>query len=83
MRAGRMEYDEYRRQGLPIKTAHIESTVKQINRQVKGTEKFWKFPGAEALLQLVADDLSETQPLATFWRDRSHRASGRRHYQRR
>lgn len=79
----RMRYDEYRRQGLPITTAHIESTVKQINRRVKGTEKFWKSPGAEALLQLVADDLSETEPLAAFWRDRPNRASGRRQYQHR
>lgn len=79
----RMRYNEYRKQGLPITTAHIESTVKQINRRVKGTEKFWKSPGAEALLQLAADDLSETQPLAAYWRGRPHRASGRRHYQRR
>lgn len=79
----RMRYEEYRRQGLPITTAHIESTVKQINRRVKGTEKFWKSAGAESLLQLAADDLSETKPLAAYWRDRPHRASGRRHYQHR
>ena len=79
----RMRYDDYRRQGLPITTAHIESTVKQINRRLKGSEKFWKSPGAEALLQLVADDLSETDPLARFWRDRPHRATGRRHHQHR
>lgn len=77
----RMRYNEYRQQGLPITTAHIESTVKQINRRVKGSEKFWKSPGAEALLQLVADDLSETMPLATFWKDRPRHASGRRRHQ--
>jgi hypothetical protein len=37
----RMKYDEYRRQGLPITSTLIESTIKQINRRVKGTEKFW------------------------------------------
>lgn len=79
----RMRYDEYRRQGLPITTAHVESTIKQINRRVKGTEKFWKSPGAEALLQLSADYLSETEPLVAFFRDRPHHATGRRHYQRR
>ena len=76
----RMHYDEYRRQGLPITSSHIESTIKQINRRVKGTEKFWSSGGAEALLQLAADYLSDTQPLATFWRDRCQ-ATGQRHYQ--
>jgi hypothetical protein len=56
----RMHYDRYRREGLPITSSHIESTIKQINRRVKGTEKFWSEGGAEALLQLAADDLSET-----------------------
>jgi hypothetical protein len=79
----RMCYDQYRCQGLPITTAHVESTIKQINRRVKGTEKFWKSRGAEALLQLAADYLSETEPLVAFFRDRPHHATGRRHYQRR
>jgi hypothetical protein len=77
----RMRYDEYRRLGLPITSSHIESTIKQINRRVKGTEKFWSEGGAEALLQLAADYLSETAPLATFWRERPSRATGQRHYQ--
>jgi hypothetical protein len=76
----RMHYDEYRRQGLPIVSSHIESTVKQINRRVKGTEKFWSEGGAEALLQLAADYLSETHPLATFWRERPCHATGQRRY---
>jgi hypothetical protein len=76
----RMHYGEYRRQGLPITSSHIESTIKQINRRVKGTEKFWSEGGAEALLQLAADYLSETNPLATFWRERPRRATGQRHY---
>lgn len=77
----RMRYDTYRRMGLPITSSHIESTIKQINRRVKGTEKFWSEGGAEALLQLAADYLSETDPLATFWRERPGRATGQRHYQ--
>ncbi len=36
-----MRYDEYRRQGLPFTSCHIESTIKQINRRVKGSENFW------------------------------------------
>ena len=37
----RMKYADYRRQGLPITSSYVESAVKQINRRVKGTEKFW------------------------------------------
>jgi len=77
----RMRYDQYRREGLPITSSHIESTIKQINRRVKGSEKFWSEGGAEALLQLAADYLSETEPLATFWRERPNHATGQRHYQ--
>ena len=77
----RMCYDEYRQAGLPMTSSHIESTIKQINRRVKGTEKFWSSGGADALLQLAADYLSDTQPLTTFWRERMNQATGQRHYQ--
>jgi len=77
----RMKYDEYRRQGLPITSSHIESTIKQINRRVKGSEKFWSEGGADALLQLSADYLSDTNPLPSFWRRRQENATGQRHYQ--
>src|SRR5690606_15922357 len=74
----RMKYAEYRRQGLPITSSHIESTIKQLNRRVKGTEKFWD-QGAEPLLQLVADHLSETPDLSRFWKQRpSHLKATRR-----
>ena len=76
----RMHYGDYRRMGLPITSSHIESTIKQINRRVKGTEKFWSEGGAEALLQLAADYLSESDPLTTFWKERPGRATGQRHY---
>ncbi len=75
----RMNYAEYRRQGLPIASSHIESTIKQINRRVKGSEKFW-WQTAEPILQLAADHLSETCPLADFWRDRPQQATGQRCY---
>src|SRR5262249_32233427 len=78
--AQRMHYDEYRRLGLPIMTSAVESTIKQINRRVKGSEKFWSEPGAEAILQLRADFLSETEPLVRFWKQREANASGQRTY---
>jgi hypothetical protein len=78
--AERMRYDEYRRSGLPIMTCAVESVIKQINRRVKGSEKFWSEPGAEAILQLRADLLSEAEPLARFWNQRETSASGQRPY---
>ena len=75
-----MNYQDYRRQGLPITSSHIESAVKQINQRVKGSEKFWTAAGGEALLQLRADQLSDTQPLPLFWIRRSRSATGTRTY---
>lgn len=77
----RMRYDAYRRDGLPITSAHIESTIKQINRRIKGSEKFWSTGGAEALLQLSADYLCDTNPLTPFWKRRQTHVTGQRHYQ--
>jgi hypothetical protein len=79
----KMRYDEYRKQGLPIMSSHVESTIKQINYRVKGTEKFWSEEGAEALLQLRADYLSENEPLQAFWQRRQAAATGQRRYRRR
>jgi hypothetical protein len=55
----KMNYAEYRRLGLPISSAPVESVIKQLNRRVKGSEKFWTAEGAEAVLQLRAAYLSE------------------------
>lgn len=76
----RMKYHEYRRLGLPITSSHIESTIKRINRRVKGTEKFWD-QGAEPLLVLAAAHLSETDRLDRFWRHRRNRLQSMRCYQ--
>jgi len=77
---GRIAYHKYRQLGLPITSSHIESTIKQVNRRMKGTEKFWD-QGAEPLLQLVAGQLSETNRLERFWRNRRHRLQPMRCYQ--
>lgn len=76
----RMKYAEYRRAGLPITTSHVESTIKQINHRVKGSEKFWSETGSEAILQLRADVLSETAPLDGFWQRRQAKQTGERCY---
>jgi hypothetical protein len=74
----RMDYPEYRRLGLPISSAPVESTIKQINRRVKGTEKFWLEQGVEAILQLRAAQLSEDDRWSKNWaRPRKHRRAAR------
>jgi hypothetical protein len=80
---GRMDYAEYRKAGLPIMSSVMESTVKQIGRRVKGTEKFWTEEGVEAVMQLRADYLSDDEPMEQFWRQRADRMNGQRTYKRR
>lgn len=75
----RMKYDQYRKLGLPITSSHIESTIKQVNRRMKGTEKFWD-QGAEPLLQIVADQLTETNRPQEFWQTRRDQLSCTRCY---
>jgi hypothetical protein len=80
---GRMDYAQYRKQGLPIMSSVMESTVKQIGRRVKGTEKFWSEEGVEAVMQLRADYLSDDEPVEQFWRQRAGRMTGQRTYKQR
>jgi hypothetical protein len=76
----RMNYPEYRRLGLPLTSSHIESTIKQINRRVKGSEKFWLRSTSEAVLQLRADYLSDSAPLDSFWLRHQARQTGTNAY---
>lgn len=61
-------------------SSYVESAVKQFNQRVKGTEKFWTEQGAEALLQLRADHLSDDAPLQRFWETRQSTQTGQRPY---
>lgn len=79
--ASRMNYPEYRRQGLPLTSSHIESTVKQINYRIKGSEKFWQRESGEAILQLRADTLSNSRPLDQFWQRWQSLQTGSNRYQ--
>lgn len=63
----RMNYPKYRQEGLPLTSSHIESTIKQINIRMKGSEKFFGRETGETLLQLRADSISQSQPLNEFW----------------
>jgi hypothetical protein len=74
----RMNYPAYRRAGLPIVSALMESMVKEINYRVKGTEMFWNDPcGAEAILQIRAAALSDDGRLSTYLAQRPGRATVR------
>jgi len=67
----RMNYPEYRRQGLPITSSHMESLVKEINIRVKGTEKFFDDgAGGEAILQIRAAALCDDDRLKRFLANR-------------
>ena len=37
----RMDYPEYRRQGLPLTSTLMESLIKEMNYRVRGSEEFW------------------------------------------
>lgn len=71
--AGRMDYPRYRREGLPVTSTIVESLIKQLNKRVKGTEKFWLRGGAEAILQGCAAYLSEDGRGLDFY---AHRPRG-------
>jgi hypothetical protein len=76
--AKRVDYPSYRCQGLPLTSSLMESTVKQVGRRVKGTEKFWSRAGGEAMLRLRGETLCDEQPLRDHFRRRTRHASGQR-----
>lgn len=75
----RMDYSRYRREGLPTTSAWMESTVKELNHRVKGTEMFWNNPaGAEAILRLRSAALCDDDRLVRMLTHRSGQATLRR-----
>jgi hypothetical protein len=78
--ASRMDYPRYRREGFPLTSSLMESTVKQVSRRVKGSEKYWSRIGGEGMLRLRGETLSDDDPLGHYWSRRSMTASGTRAY---
>ena len=66
----RMDDPRYRQQGLAIMAGLVESLIKQFNRRVKGTEKFWNPTQAETILQLRAAYLCEDERLTKHLKKR-------------
>ena len=64
--------------GFPLTSSLMESTVKQVSRRVKGSEKFWSSSGGEAMLRLRGEYLSDDEPMRDYWDHRSRQASGTR-----
>lgn len=74
--ADRLDYPRYRCAGLPCTSSLIESQIKEFNARVKGSEKFWHVPNAEAMLQVLCwtlrddgvtlEDYFATRPTSPF-----------------
>lgn len=71
-----MQYPHYRKLGLPITSSHMESTIKELNYRIKGTEKFWSPEGGASVLQLKADSVSSSDPMSKFWEARRNNRTG-------
>ena len=70
----RMDYPAYRTAGLPTTSCLIESQVKEINRRVKGTEKFWNDgDSGDAILHLRAALISDGTELSDHMASRPGR----------
>jgi len=53
LRAGRMRYDVFKRQGIPLGTGAVESTIRRVvNLRLKSTGTFWTPECAERMLVL-------------------------------
>ena len=61
-------------------SSYVESAVKQFNYRVKGTEKLWREAGAEEMLQLRADYLSDGDTMGEFWQRRQTCETGQARY---
>jgi hypothetical protein len=65
--ASRMQYPDYRRQGLPVTSAHMESYVKEVNYRVKSTSKFFDDGASgEAILEIRSQALCDDNRLERY-----------------
>jgi len=63
-----MDYPLFRKQGWPLGSGIVESTIKQVGKRMKGTEKHWTIRGAEQTLQVITHLISQDGAWADFWR---------------
>jgi hypothetical protein len=62
-----MNYPEYRGRGWPIGSGTVESGMKQLNKRMKGTDQFWNIGGAESILALRGQWLSQDDRWEHYW----------------
>jgi hypothetical protein len=67
-----MDYPTFRKKGWPIGSGIIESTIKQIGKRMKGTEKHWDVAGADKTLQVVTHLISKDESWDNFWKRCPH-----------
>lgn len=65
--AEHMKYPQYRRRGWPIGSGTVESGMKQLNKRMKGTDQFWNTEGAESILALRGQWLSQDGRWEHYW----------------
>jgi hypothetical protein len=65
--AAHMNYPAYRRRGWPIGSGTVESGMKQVNKRMKGTDQFWNTDGAESILALRGQWLSQDGRWERYW----------------
>ena len=65
--AAHMNYPQYRRRGWPIGSGTVESGIKQLNKRMKGTDQFWNTDGAENILALRGQWLSQDARWEHYW----------------
>ena len=65
---------------MKLTSSLMESTVKQVSRRVKGSEKYWSSAGGEGMLRLRGEYLSNDEPMTKYWSSRSRDACGTRAY---
>lgn len=63
-----MNYPAFRQNGWPLGSGIIESTIKQLGKRVKGTEKHWSLSGAEKTLQVIALLIADDGSWEDFWK---------------
>jgi hypothetical protein len=66
-----MDYPAYRARGWPIGSGVVEAGVKQFNKRIKGTERFWREAGIEPVAVLRSLWLSQDDRWSRHWSTRS------------
>jgi hypothetical protein len=62
-----IDYPAFRRKGWPLASAQTESTIKQVGKRIKGSEKHWSLSGVEQTLQVTTHLVANDGTWQSFW----------------